>query len=96
MKDLSIKLRLTVGLLNSKPEQGNAVQLAKRLMGSFKNEVGAFLGLKVVGDKYLDARHVLRTYALNFERYTLGLDVVLDPNGRQQVVQRLDLRSNAS
>jgi len=81
-----IKLALTVGLLN-KEQQSNALQDIKDLMQGFTDEVGAFLNLSRLGQARLNPSHVKETYKIRFERCTLDVDLVLNPNTNTQIVQ---------
>ena len=72
-----IQLALTVGLMNQ--SDTNILRTAKQLMGTFKNEAGNFLGLQKVKESDLGRKIRLKQYALEFERYTLDLDLVADP-----------------
>ncbi|NBC06635.1 MAG: hypothetical protein GVY26_05525 [Bacteroidetes bacterium] len=72
-----IQLALTVGLMN----QGdtNLLQAAKQLMSSFKDEAGSFMRLHKIEESNLGRKMRLKRYALEFERYTLDLDLVAGP-----------------
>jgi len=84
-----IKLALTVGLMNS--NQKNVLNAVKDLMLSFK-EVGAFLGLAVVGNERLNPALIKETYAIRFENCTLDVDLVSNPMTQSQAVQGFQLR----
>lgn len=83
-----IKLALTVGLLNS--DQNNLLNAIKDLMLGFK-EVGAYLGLGVIGKDRLNKAIVKETYAIRFENCTLDVDLVSNTLTRSQSVQGFQL-----
>ncbi len=84
-----IKLALTVGLMNSNPN--NVIGAVKDLMLGFK-EVGAFLGSTVVGNVRLNPALVKKRYAIRFENCTLDVDLVSNPITQSQSVQGFQLR----
>jgi len=81
MSNRKMKLALTVGLLNRKTGEGNTLQLVKRLMNKFRSDVGGFLGMRQLEEQILNRSHTLQSFALDFEHYTLNLDIV---NNRRQ------------
>ncbi|MCB0565634.1 MAG: hypothetical protein KDD01_14785 [Phaeodactylibacter sp.] len=83
-----IKLALTVGLMNS--NQSNTLNAIKDLMLSFQ-EVGAFLGLTVTGNKRLNPALIKETYAIQFENCTVDVDLVSNPMTHSQAVQGFQL-----
>ncbi len=85
-----IKLALTVGLLNSQSEH-NPLNIVKELMLNFREEVGNFLGLQVIKDAPLSRSHVQQTYALQFERCRLDVDLVSNRQTNSQYVQGFQL-----
>lgn len=85
-----IKLALTVGLMNT--PTGNALQQIKDLMQGFRDDVGAFLGLQEVNRAALNQNHEEYRYALRFERCTVDLDLIANPNTKTQIIRRFDLR----
>ncbi|NRB62184.1 MAG: hypothetical protein HRU40_03990 [Saprospiraceae bacterium] len=85
-----IKLALTVGLMNT--PSGNALHQIKDLMTSFSQEVGQFLTLQQVNYAQLNHNHEQYRYALRFERLTVDLDLISNPNTKTQVIQRFELR----
>lgn len=80
-----IKLAITVGLMNLDP-QGNALQLVRDLVTELK-EAGSFLGLSRVR-----ANDISETYALQFERCTIALDLVSNPKTQSHSVQGFRLQ----
>lgn len=80
-----IKLAITVGLMNLDP-QGNALQLVRDLVTELK-EAGSFLGLSRV-----KSNDISETYALQFERCTIALDVVPNPKTQSHSVQGFRLQ----
>lgn len=83
-----IKLALTVGLMNS--NQSNALIALRDLMLGFK-EVGAYLGLTVVGNERINPALIRETYAIRFENCTLDVDLVSNPRTQSQTVQGFQL-----
>jgi len=90
MNSRKIKLALSVSLLND--SSGNALLAAQDLMASFKDEVGAFLGLSRLKREPLNESHIRERYALRYERCTLDLDLVSNSMTNSRQVQRLQLR----
>ena len=84
-----IKLALTVDLINS-GTQKNVIQFVKELMSSFQ-EVGDFLGLRVVKKAALNQSNTRKTYALQFENCRLDLDLVSNVRTKSQYVQGFQL-----
>ena len=84
-----IKLALTVGLLNQ--EAGNVVNDIQAMMSDFREEVGAYVGAKVVKMAKLNPTHVQQTYALQYERCTLKVDLISNPSTNLQVVRNFSL-----
>ena len=89
MNSRKIKIALTVGLLNN--ESNNVLQAIKELMLGFQEEVGNFLGLSMVNRSRLNSEHILQTYAIQFERCRLDVDLVSNPHTRTEVVQGFQL-----
>ncbi len=90
MNTRKIKLALTVGLLNKEGEN-NVLSAIKELMSEFK-EVGAYIGWKLTRKSPLNPSHVQRSYALRFENCTLNVDLVSNPNTKNQFIQGFDFR----
>ncbi|WP_373552111.1 hypothetical protein [Haliscomenobacter sp.] len=86
-----IKLALTVGLLNQ--EAGNVVHDIQAMMSDLREEVGAYVGAKVVKMAKLNPTHVQQTYALQYERCTLKVDLISNPATNLQVVRNFSLAS---
>lgn len=84
-----IKLALTVALMNA--QNDNALNLVKELMLGFQ-EVGRFIGSKLVKNSPLNPSHTQETYALQFENCRLDLEVVSNRKTNSQYVQRFQLR----
>ncbi len=89
MDNRKIKLALTVGILNQ-TGQGNTLQLVRRLMNKFRAEVGDFLGLRQLEDQVLNRSHTLQSFALDFEHYTLNLDIVNNRTDNTESINRLE------
>lgn len=85
MNNRKILLSLTVELLNA-PES-NVMELIKKLMGDFKQDVGAFLRQRKLTNKHLNSSFIRETYAMEFEKMRLDVDLVTTPNTQNQVVQ---------
>jgi len=69
-----IKLALTVGLINS--GTGSTLGKVRELMHSLKEDVGAMLSSQELKKAVLGPNMVQHSYALQFERCTLNVDVV--------------------
>lgn len=90
MDNRTIKLALTVGLINS-DNQKDAVPTIVNLMGKFKQEVGSFLGFSVKQNAPLNDNNIKQTYAMRFERCTLDVDLISNPAAQLQYVQNFQL-----
>ncbi len=90
MNSRKIKFALSAGLLND--ASGNALLAAQDLMASFKDEVGAFLGLSQLKREPLNENHIRERYALKYERCTVDLDLVSNSVTNSRQVQRFQLR----
>jgi hypothetical protein len=95
MDNRKIKLALTVGILNQ-TGQGNTLQLVRRLMNKFRTEVGEFLGLRQLEDQVLNRSHTLQSFALDFEHYTLNLDIVNNRTDNTESINRLEFSTPTS
>lgn len=93
MNDRKIKLALTVGLLNREPGQENILQLVKRLLVKFRTETGSYLGLRQLGHQIISGQHTLKSYALDFDCYTLNLDIVSNASDNTESINRLEFES---
>ncbi|MEQ8702336.1 MAG: hypothetical protein RIC19_00390 [Phaeodactylibacter sp.] len=93
MNNRKLKLALTVGLLNRKPGQGNILQLVKRLMGKFRTDVGGFLGLRQLEHQVISNSYTLDAYALDFEYYTLNLDIVSNTSDNTESINKLEFEA---
>ena len=91
MNNRKIKLALTVGLVNTDAQQGNAISFIKDLMLSFK-EVGAYIGSKILDNLRLNPSHVKETYEIQFENCTLDVELVSNPLTKAQYVQGFQIR----
>jgi len=80
-----IKLALTVGLINS--GTGSTLGKVRELMLSLKEDVGAMLSSRELKKAVLGPNMVQYSYALQFERCTLNVDVVSHPLTRQEMVR---------
>lgn len=96
MKSRKLKLALTVELLNRASAETNLLQTAKQLMSAFRQEVGQFLGLQQTEDQSLNAFHRLNAYTIQFEHYTLDLEIVQNLTDNSQSIQRLHLQQPAA
>jgi len=92
MNNRKIQLALTVGLLQNGDQQQNALQAIKDMMSSFKDDVGGFMGQVRLKNAPLNRSHIQETYAIKFEKCTLNVDLILNPNTQTQVVQRFRLQ----
>lgn len=84
-----IKLALTVGLMNQ--ESNNALQVINDLMGTLRDEVGIFLGLKELPSARLSPNAIEQRYALQYERVTLNIDLISNPKTHTQVVRHFQV-----
>lgn len=84
-----IKLALTVGLMNLEP--GNVLQGIREVMQDFRDEAGAFLNFRLVRSKELNANLLEQTYAMQFERVTLNVDLVSNRATNTEVVRTFSL-----
>ncbi|MCR9052109.1 MAG: hypothetical protein ACE362_11740 [Phaeodactylibacter xiamenensis] len=96
MSNRKMKLALTVGLLNRKTGEGNTLQLVKRLMNKFRSDVGGFLGMRQLEEQILNRSHTLQSFALDFEHYTLNLDIVNNRTDNTESINRLEFSAPAS
>ena len=86
-----IKMALTVGLMKNRESQ-HALQNLKEMMNNFREEVGNFLGLQELSIQMLNANHEQRSYAIQFERCTLSVDLIQNPRNNTQIVKSFNLR----
>ena len=86
-----IKMALTIGLMKNK-DASNVMQILTDMMQNFREEVGSFLGQEEVGKRALNAHHVQRSYAIEFERITLNVDLIANARNNTQVVKSFNLR----
>lgn len=84
-------MALTVGLIKNR-ESSQSLQALKELMHSFGGEVGNFLGLQKLDQQLLNANHVQKRYALEFERCTLNVDLIANSKTKTQVIKSFNLR----
>ena len=96
MNNRKLKLALTVGLLNRKSGEGNTLQLVKRLMKRFQSDAGSFLGLRQLEHQVLNRSHTLQSFALDFEHYTLNLDIVNNRTDDTESINRLEFSAPTS
>ena len=80
-----IKLALTVGLINS--GTGSTLGKVRELMHSLEEDVGAMLSSQELKKAVLGPNMVQHSYALQFERCTLNVDVVCHPHTQQEMVR---------
>ena len=93
MSNRKLKLALTVGLLNRKPEHGNILSLVKCLMGKFSSDAGSFMGLRQIEQQNISNTHTLNAYALDFEFYTLSLDIIKNLTNNTESINRLEFEA---
>ncbi|MCB0637622.1 MAG: hypothetical protein KDC54_13425 [Lewinella sp.] len=86
MNTRKIKLALTAGLIN-RNTNGNALLSVKELMNQFGDDVGTFLGLTPQSRATLDSQTIRETYALQYERCTLNVNLVSHPAANRQTIQ---------
>ena len=90
MNNRKIKLALTVELVNA-DNQSNIINFIKELMLGFQ-EVGAYIGSKILEIIRLNPSHVKQTYSIQFENCTLDVDLVSNPLNHTQYVQSFQIR----
>ena len=86
-----IKMALTIGLMKNK-DTSNTMQILTDMMQNFREEVGSFLGQQETGKRALNAYHVQRSYAIEFERCTLNVDLIANARNNTQIVKSFNLR----
>ncbi len=91
MNSRKIKLELAVNLINE-GNTSNLLDKIKGIMASFKEEVGNFLGLKVIKKSKINTFHEKESYAIEFENCTLDVELLNDQTTSSQYVQSFDLR----
>lgn len=84
-----IKLALTVRLMNLK--SGNYLNIIQDLMQNFVEQVGAFIGVQILNDGFLDNKHSIQTVALQYENCTLNVDLIQNNSTNTQYVNRFEL-----
>lgn len=86
-----IKFALVAGLINQAGTE-NPLATIRKMMEGFAGDVGTFLGLASANTAATYEPGLRQSYALNYERCTLRVDVIASPDRRQLVVQdfRLD------
>jgi hypothetical protein len=80
-----IKMALTIGLLNQ--ETSNLLSEVQMLLNNLSEELGAYLGAKVVRMAKLNPTHVQQTYAFQYENCTVNVDLISNPATNLQVVR---------
>lgn len=73
-------------------DSNQSLQSLKELMNNFTEEVGNFLGLQKLDQHFLNANHVQQSYALQFERCTLNVDLIANPKTKTQVIKSFNVR----
>jgi hypothetical protein len=85
-----IKLNLAIDLLNQR-SNNNLLSTTRDLMGNFAEEVGAFMSQKLTKAR-ATGDLVKESYALQYEKCTLDLDVVVNKNNSNQYIYSFDFR----
>lgn len=85
-----IKLALTIDLLNQKSNR-NLLITTREIMSTLKEEVGKFLSQKLIQARP-SGDLIKQSYALQYEKGTLNLDVVISPNTHNQYIYSFDFR----
>lgn len=85
-----IKLALTIDLLNQKNNR-NLLQTTRGIMANLKEEVGNLLSQKLIKARPTGDL-VKQSYALQYEKGTLNLDVVLNPSNHNQYIYSFDFQ----
>ena len=86
-----IKFALVAGLINQAGTE-NPLATIRKMMESFAGDVGTYLGLASSTTTTAHELGLRQSYALNYERCTLRVDVIASPDRQLLVVQdfRLD------
>ena len=85
-----IKLALTIDLLNQKDNR-NLLHTTRKIMSNLKEEVGNFINQKLIIAR-TNGNHVKQSYALQYEKGTLSLDVVVNPSTLNQYIYSFDFQ----
>ena len=85
-----VKLDLTVKLLNQHSDH-NLLDTITELMQGFREDVGNFLGFRMLNNAGIDETFEQQTYALQFERCTLNVDLITHKSSRSQYLKRFSL-----
>ena len=85
-----IKMALTIGLMKN-ADSANLIQTLKDMMQNFREEIGTFLGQQELAIRSLNANHVQHSYAIQFERCTLNVDLINNPHTNVQVVKSFNV-----
>ena len=85
-----IKLALTIDLLNQKSNR-NLLTTTREIMSSLKEEVGKFLSQELIKAR-TSGNLIKQSYALQYEKGTLNLDVVFSPSPHNQYIYSFDFR----
>jgi hypothetical protein len=86
-----IKMALTIGLMDQ--QTSNLIGEVQNLMNNLSEEVGAYLGSKVVRMAKLNPTHVQQTYAFQYERCTVNVDLISNPATNMQMIRNFSLAS---
>ncbi len=88
-----IKLALTVDLMNASCGQ-NILNCVKELMGVYKEEAGDYMNLKMKDNARLDSTFEQQSFALQYEKCTLDLDLVMNKTTQNQFINGFNLKIN--
>jgi hypothetical protein len=84
-----IKFALVAGLINQAGTE-NPLATIRKMMEGFAGDVGTFLGLASSTPASYEPG-LRQSYALNYERCTLRIEVIASPDRRHLVVQDFSL-----
>jgi len=88
-----IKLALTIDLMNATCGQ-NMLNCVKELMGDYKEEAGNYMSLEMKDNAKLDSTFEQQSFALQYEKCTLDLDLVKNKTTQNQFISGFDLKTN--
>lgn len=86
-----VKLALTVDLLNTKSRE-NLLNLVKEKMLNFRQEVGKLIEQTLIKKSPLVNGHIKQSYIIKYENCTLDIDLITNPNDRNQYVYTFELQ----
>lgn len=89
----AMKLALTVDLMNL-PGSYTLVDSVQDSMSRFENETGLYKGCKELESTLLQSGIQQKSYALQFEKVTLDLDLITNEHSSEQLIKGFVLKEN--